>query len=59
MRSPMTDISLLMGIKAKGLYYFSVTRWLDHLFNIWQFTTTKICPLKIAKVGQKSIHISK
>ena len=33
-----------------GLFALSVTRWINHLFNIWSFTTIKICliALKIA-----------
>ena len=30
----------------------SVTRWLGYLFNIWPFTTVKICPIS-TKLGSK------
>ena len=35
-------------------YSFSVTRWLDYLFNIWAFTTMLICPksLKLPEQAQ-------
>ena len=28
-----------------GSILSSVTRWLDHLFNIWPFSTMRICPI--------------
>ena len=39
----------------------SVTWWLDYLFNIWPFTTMRMCPkyIKITKVCSKVWHIQK
>ena len=39
--NPMKNISL----HQQRAFGTSVTRWLDHMFNIGPFATTKVCPI--------------
>ena len=35
---------------------YSVTRWLDYLFNIWPFSKMRICPITL-KIRQSKLKI--